>query len=50
MLFLFSEYAFVFWELELGTGGLAKGLGGPEAPALRTALADGDGGGSTIPE
>ena len=27
--------------------GRAKGFGGPEAPALRRALADGDGGGRT---
>jgi hypothetical protein len=48
MLFLLSLYALVFWFA--GGGGLAKGLGGPDAPALRRALADGDGGGRTTPE
>lgn len=33
-----------------GGGGRAKGLGGPDAPALKSALALGDGGGSKTPE
>lgn len=32
-----------------GGAGLANGFGGPVAPALNSALALGDGGGSTIP-
>jgi hypothetical protein len=32
-----------------GGGGLAKGFGGPLAPAESSALADGEGGGSTAP-
>lgn len=36
--------------LWLGGCGLAKGFGGPWAPALRMALALGDGGGRTTPE
>jgi hypothetical protein len=32
-----------------GGGGRANGLGGPVAPALMSALAEGDGGGSTTP-
>ncbi len=42
------------WWFELallvGGGGRAKGFGGPCAPALRMALALGDGGGNTTPE
>lgn len=34
----------------MGGWGRAKGLGGPCAPALRIALALGDGGGKTTPE
>ena len=34
----------------IGGAGLAKGLGGPVAPALSMALAEGEGGGSTTPE
>ena len=33
-----------------GGGGRAKGFGGPDAPALKRALALGDGGGSSTPE
>lgn len=33
-----------------GGGGRAKGLGGPEAPALRREFADGEGGGRSTPE
>ena len=33
-----------------GGGGLANGFGGPVAPALSNALAEGDGGGNTTPE
>jgi hypothetical protein len=33
-----------------GGGGRAKGFGGPEAPALRRAEAEGEGGGRTTPE
>lgn len=33
----------------IGGGGRAKGFGGPWAPALSNALAEGDGGGSTTP-
>lgn len=33
----------------MGGAGRANGLGGPEAPAERTAFVDGDGGGSTTP-
>lgn len=35
---------------ELGGGGRAKGFVGPVAPALKRALALGEGGGSTTPE
>lgn len=35
---------------ETGWCGLAKGLGGPEAPAERRAEAEGEGGGRTTPE
>lgn len=48
VLFRFSVYALLFC-CEVGGGGLAKGLGGPEAPAESSADADGDGGGSTMP-
>lgn len=34
----------------VGGGGLAKGFGGPVAPALRREFADGEGGGRTTPE
>lgn len=47
-LLLFSVYGLLFC-CDVGGGGLANGLGGPEAPAERRAEADGDGGGSTIP-
>jgi hypothetical protein len=44
-------YAELFWFGALpGGGGRAKGFGGPEAPALRRALADGEGGGNTTPD
>lgn len=33
-----------------GGGGRAKGFGGPDAPALINALAEGDGGGRTTAE
>ena len=33
-----------------GGGGRANGLGGPCAPALNRALAEGEGGGNTTPE
>jgi hypothetical protein len=38
------------FALFVGGGGLANGFGGPEAPALNNALADGEGGGSTTAE
>ncbi len=38
------------FELDEGGGGRAKGFGGPEAPALRRAEADGEGGGRTTEE
>jgi hypothetical protein len=38
------------FALLLGGGGLANGFGGPEAPALNSAPADGEGGGSTTAE
>ena len=47
---LLLVYAFWFWFDEPGGGGLANGFGGPVAPALRRALADGEGGGSTTPD
>lgn len=44
-------YACAFWEPGFtGIGGRAKGFGGPWAPALRRALALGEGGGRTTPE
>jgi hypothetical protein len=43
-------YALLFWLAVPGGGGRAKGFGGPVAPALRIAPADGDGGGRTTPE
>lgn len=36
--------------LFVGGGGRANGLGGPDAPALRSEFADGDGGGSNTPD
>jgi len=48
VLFRLSEYEVVFC-CDVGGGGLAKGLGGPVAPAEQRADADGDGGGRTIP-
>ena len=45
LLLLLYDWLFC-WE---GGCGRAKGLGGPDAPALRMALALGDGGGSTTP-
>lgn len=47
-LFLFSVYALLFC-CDVGGGGLAKGFGGPDAPAESSADADGDGGGSRMP-
>ncbi len=41
------SFLFPLNPLTLGGGGRAKGFGGPDAPADRSALADGDGGGST---
>lgn len=44
-------YALLFWlPVLVGGGGLAKGFGGPCAPALSRALALGDGGGRTTPD
>jgi len=48
VLLRFSVYALLFC-CEVGGGGLAKGLGGPDVPAESRADADGDGGGSTMP-
>lgn len=48
IVFLFSEYALEFC-CDVGGGGLAKGFGGPEAPAESKAEAEGEGGGSSIP-
>lgn len=48
LLFLFSAYALLFC-CDVGGGGLANGLGGPDAPAERSAEAEGEGGGNTIP-
>lgn len=42
-------YALLFCVVVPGGGGRANGLGGPWAPALRIAPADGDGGGKTTP-
>lgn len=42
-----SLYPSRFW-FEVGGGGRAKGLGGPDAPADMTAEALGEGGGSTM--
>lgn len=56
LLLLLLEYAApaLFWEEDVttadGGGGRAKGFGGPWAPALRRALAEGEGGGRTTPE
>lgn len=47
ILLLLLKAAALFWAATAGGGGLANGLGGPVAPALRMAEADGDGGGST---
>lgn len=47
MLFLLSLYASRF-ALDVGGGGRAKGLGGPDAPADMTAEALGEGGGKTM--
>ena len=47
ILFLLSLYASRFW-FDVGGGGRAKGLGGPDAPADMTAEALGEGGGNTI--
>jgi hypothetical protein len=40
----------LFCDCWFGGCGRANGLGGPDAPALRRALAEGDGGGRTTPE
>jgi hypothetical protein len=48
LLLLYAE-SFRFGALP-GGGGRAKGLGGPDAPALNRALAEGDGGGKTTPD
>jgi hypothetical protein len=52
MVFLLSLNASRFvpegFEFDVGGGGRAKGLGGPEAPADIKADAEGDGGGRTI--
>lgn len=40
----------LFWPAVIGTAGRAKGLGGPCAPALNIALADGEGAGRTTAE
>jgi hypothetical protein len=50
MLLLLLLYVVLFWEAVPGGGGRANGLGGPCAPALNRALADGEGGGNTTPE
>lgn len=42
-------YAVLFCVVVPGGGGRANGFGGPWAPALRIAPADGDGGGNTTP-
>lgn len=47
---LLLAYALLFCAVVTGGGGLANGLGGPWAPALRIAPAEGDGGGNTTPE
>lgn len=48
---LLLPYACVFCVVVLlGGKGRAKGFGGPWAPALSSALALGDGGGSTTPD
>lgn len=39
----------LLWDAVLGGGGRANGFGGPWAPALRIAPADGEGGGRTTP-
>lgn len=44
---LLALYAALFCGPVTGGGGRANGLGGPCAPALISALAEGDGGGST---
>lgn len=43
----FSVYALLFCEV--GGGGLANGLGGPDTPADNSAEAEGEGGGRTMP-
>lgn len=48
VLFRFSANAVEFC-CDVGGGGRAKGLGGPDAPADSKADAEGDGGGSTMP-
>ena len=45
-----SRLLLLYELLLVGGGGLAKGLGGPVAPALRREFALGDGGGSTTPD
>lgn len=47
---LLLAYALLFCAAAPGGGGLANGFGGPWAPALRIAPAEGDGGGKTTPE
>ena len=47
---LLLAYALLFCVEVPGGGGLANGFGGPCAPALRIAPAEGDGGGKTTPE
>lgn len=47
---LLLAYALLFCVAVPGGGGLANGFGGPCAPALRIAPAEGDGGGKTTPE
>lgn len=50
LLLLLNALLFWVWVAAPGGGGLANGLGGPWAPALRIAPADGDGGGRTTPD
>ena len=48
LLLLLFSYALLFC-CDVGGGGRANGFPGPEAPAERSAEADGDGGGNTMP-
>jgi len=46
---MWSRSRFTCGFVLIGGAGRANGLGGPDAPAERTALVDGEGGGRTTP-